>query len=114
MARFNPPQCRQHVLVGQLLRERRDERDGLGISLLVERRGGRRAPAGATPMALDTAENRDEPSATVRAGLEWMERLKRLYQRLLNEIFGLIPVAFKPHGEAKEPLHVREHLSLEH
>jgi hypothetical protein len=42
-----------------------------------------------------------------------MERSERLNHRLLYEVLGFLPVPFEPHGQAKEPVRVRQGFSLE-
>ena len=105
-------QAAQDEFVGQILRYRRNKRHG--VSDAVVRIVHHDRPAlRPSPVADDVLEDRGQPGAAVRPGLEAMKRTQRLHHRFLHDILGISAIPLEPHGEAEEAIGMRQHLSLE-
>src|SRR5262245_30076458 len=102
----------EYVLVGQLLWYRWDEGQRLREPLLDRSRVTGFPVLSAAAIRTKVLQDRRQPGAAIGARRVAMKRLKRLRQRILDEIFGGRAIAFEPHREAEQTVDVRQSLGF--
>ena len=106
------PERREHVFIGDVLGHWRNEGHRLGeavVNVCHRRVPQLRPPA----VAANVLQDGHQPRSAIGAEGIPVEGLKRLDQRVLHQILRFTPIAFHPHRQPEQPIHVRHRLGLE-